>query len=155
MVISLFLIAFLACAPNATRHAIGYTQAALALSWLAIYSLTVGPIVYTIVAEIGATRLRTQTVVLGRSSYYVANLIGGVIEPYMINPTAGDLKGKTAFFWGGASLLTLVWAFFRLPETKDRTYEELDVLFEKRVPARKFAGTVVDAEVIGEVEKIY
>jgi len=117
--------------------------------------MTVGPIVYTIVAEIGATRLRTQTVVLGRSAYYLANLIGGVIEPYLINPTAADLKGKTAFFWGGASFLTLVWAYFRLPETKDRTFEELDVLFEKRVSARKFAGAVVNAGVIGEVEKIH
>jgi len=59
--------------------------------------MSVGPIVYTIVAEVGATRLRTQTVVLGRGSYYVANLIGGVIEPYMINPTQWNLKGRTAF----------------------------------------------------------
>lgn len=84
--ISLFLIAILGCVKS-TGHGIPYTQAALAVSWLAIYSMTVGPIVYTLVAEIGATRLRTQTVVLGRSSYYVANIIGGVLEPYMINPT--------------------------------------------------------------------
>lgn len=96
VVISLFLIAILACIPT-TGHGIPYTQAALAVSWLAIYSMTVGPIVYTLVAEIGATRLRTQTVVLGRSSYYVANIVGGVLEPYMINPTHWDLKGKTAF----------------------------------------------------------
>jgi SP family general alpha glucoside:H+ symporter-like MFS transporter len=42
----------------------------------------------------------------------------------------------------------------RLPETKDRTYEELDVLFEKRVSARKFQSTVVDAAAIEEVEKL-
>jgi SP family general alpha glucoside:H+ symporter-like MFS transporter len=109
VVISLFLIGILGCIPS--KPAVGYAQAALAVSWLAIYSLTVGPIVYTIVAEIGATRLRTQTVVLGRSTYYVANIIGGVIQPYMINPTEWNLKGKTAFFWFGASFLTLVWAY--------------------------------------------
>jgi SP family general alpha glucoside:H+ symporter-like MFS transporter len=37
-----------------------------------------------------------------------------------------------------------VWAFFRLPETWNRTYEELDVLFEKEVSARKFASTEVN-----------
>jgi hypothetical protein len=29
------------------------------------------------------------------------------------------------------------WSFFRLPEAKGRTYEELDLLFQKKVPARK------------------
>ena len=102
LVIALYLIAILGCVPNHESHGVQYTQAALCLSWLAIYSMTVGPIVYTLVAEIGATRLRTQTVVLGRSTYYVGNIIGGVLEPYMINPTKWNLKGKTAFF--GAQL---------------------------------------------------
>lgn len=38
-----------------------------------------------------------------------------------------------------------VWAFFRLPEPKGRTYEELDILFAKGVSARKFAKSEVDA----------
>lgn len=34
--------------------------------------------------------------------------------------------------------------FFRLPEPRGRTYGELDMLFEQRVSARKFAETKVD-----------
>lgn len=108
--------------------------------------MTAGPIVYTIVAEIGATRLRSQTVVLGRSTYYLGNIIGGVLEPYMINPGEWNLKGKTAFFWGTASLLTTIWAYFRIPETMNRTFEELDILFIKGIPARKFQSTVIDPD---------
>jgi SP family general alpha glucoside:H+ symporter-like MFS transporter len=37
-----------------------------------------------------------------------------------------------------------VWAFFRLPETWNRTYEELDILFARKVSARKFANTEVN-----------
>lgn len=37
-----------------------------------------------------------------------------------------------------------VWSYFRLPETWNRTYHELDILFARKVPARKFATTVVD-----------
>ena len=59
------------------------------------YSMTLGPIVYCIVAEIGSTRLRTQTVVLGRTTYYIANLIGGVLQPRFMSPTAWNAKGKT------------------------------------------------------------
>ena len=63
----------------------------------------------------------------------------------MLNPTAGDWKGKTGFFWGGWSFAFFIWTYYRLPETKDRTFEELDILFLRRIRARDFFGTKVDA----------
>lgn len=68
-----------------------------------------------------------------------------VLEPYFMNPTAWNASGKTGFFWGGTALLTFIWAYFRLPETKGRTYEELDILFARKISARKFASENVDA----------
>ena len=62
----------------------------------------------------------------------------------MVNPTEWNLKGKTAFVWAGTAALTAMWAVLRLPETKDRTYEELDVLFEQHVRAPHFKKTSVD-----------
>ena len=40
--------------------------------------------------------------------------------------------------------MCLVWKYFCLPEPKGRTYGELDILFEKKVSARKFAKAVVN-----------
>lgn len=37
-----------------------------------------------------------------------------------------------------------LWAVFRLPETKGRTYAELDWLFAKHTPAREFKKAHVD-----------
>lgn len=37
------------------------------------------------------------------------------------------------------------WGWFRLTETKGRTFEELDIMFEARLPTRKFKSYVVDA----------
>jgi SP family general alpha glucoside:H+ symporter-like MFS transporter len=145
LVVVLFIIGILACVPNQTV-AIAWAQSCLCLVWLGAYSMSVGPIVYTIVAEIGSTRMRTQTVVLGRATYYVGNIIGGVLQPYFMSPTSWNAKGKTAFFWGSLSFLTTVWGFFRLPETKDRTFYEMDVLFQKKIPARKFSKY----EVVGD-----
>jgi SP family general alpha glucoside:H+ symporter-like MFS transporter len=39
---------------------------------------------------------------------------------------------------GGLSAISFVWAWFRVPETKGRTYEELDLMFEKGVKTREF-----------------
>jgi hypothetical protein len=46
---------------------------------------------------------------------------------------------------GSTALLVGIWAFFRLPETKGRSFEELDMLFNNGVPARKFKRYEVDA----------
>ena len=45
----------------------------------------------------------------------------------------------------GTATLTLIWAFFRLTETKGRTFEELDIMFGEKVRTRKFATYKVDA----------
>jgi len=47
-------------------------------------------------------------------------------------------RAKAGFFWAGCTALALIWAFFRLPETKGFTFAELDLLYENRVAARDF-----------------
>jgi SP family general alpha glucoside:H+ symporter-like MFS transporter len=39
--------------------------------------------------------------------------------------------------------MSVIWVYFRVPETAHRTFEELDFLFERRVSARKVKGMVV------------
>ena len=34
--------------------------------------------------------------------------------------------------------------YYRVPETKNRTFEELDIMFAKHIPARQFANYRVD-----------
>lgn len=122
-----------------------YTQAVMMLLWLLVYYLTVGPICYAIISETSSTRLRNKSVCLSRIAYYIAQIITNVVNPYMLNPTAGDWKGKTGFFWGGFAFLFFIWTFFRLPEMKGRTFEELDLLFAMKVKTRDFAKCKVDA----------
>ncbi|KAJ5620937.1 general substrate transporter [Penicillium lagena] len=143
MTITLLIIGALSY-PAATSNTDTWTQAILTLVWLAIYSITLGPQSFALAAEISATRVRSQTLSLARNAYICMNLITGLIEPYLINPTAANLKGKTAFVWMGIATLSIIWCIFRLPETKGRTYEELDILFEKGTPAWKFKSADID-----------
>ncbi|KAK9311167.1 hypothetical protein V1522DRAFT_441480 [Lipomyces starkeyi] len=96
-------------------------------------------------AEVGSTCLRQNPVCLARNAYYIIGVVAGVLEPYFFNPTQWNLKGYTAFVWGGTALLTFIWAYFRLPETRGRSYEELDMLLAKNIQARKFSMYQVDA----------
>lgn len=117
---------------------------ALLLLYTLTYNVTVGPVCYSLVSELSSTRLRNKTVVMARNLYNIMGVITNVLSPQMINPTAWGWGAKTGFFWAGTCALCAVWTYFRLPEPKDRTYGELEVLFEQRVSARKFHKTVVD-----------
>lgn len=104
------------------------------------------PLAYCIVGETSATRLRSKTVGLARIAYNISNVVAGILNTYMMNPTAFNWRSRSALFWAGTALICTTWAFFRLPECKGRSYRELDILFERHTPTRKFKQTVISEE---------
>ncbi|KAL2670290.1 hypothetical protein Neosp_014757 [[Neocosmospora] mangrovei] len=137
MSVILFIIGCLAI--NTHNPAVKWVQSILCVVWLLVFSLTIGPVGWAIPPEVSSTRLRSKTVVLARTAYYIAQIVANVIQPYMMNPS------KTGFFWFAFAFLTVVWAFLRQPETKGRSNEELDLMFEAKLPTRKFKHYRVDA----------
>ncbi|SGZ58098.1 CIC11C00000001604 [Sungouiella intermedia] len=146
VLVTLLLLIGILAFPAKHSSGVKWAQAAITICWVGTYSLTIGPLAFTIVSEISATNLRSQSIALARNSYNLCSLISNVVEPYLMNPGNANLKGKTAFVWFGTAFPTLIWAFFRLPETKGRTYEELDLMFERDVPTRQFAEYKIEAE---------
>jgi SP family general alpha glucoside:H+ symporter-like MFS transporter len=66
------------------------------------------------------------------------------VAPYILNPQWANWRGKAGFLTAGLTMVSFTWAFFRLPETGKRTFEELDILFtEKGMTARKFSKAVI------------
>jgi SP family general alpha glucoside:H+ symporter-like MFS transporter len=116
----------------------------LLLIYTFIYDSTVGPVCYSLVAELTSTRLKTKSIVLARNIYNMVGIVTNIITPRMLNPSAWNWGAKSGFFWAGLCALCCAWTYFRLPEPKGRTYGELDILFEQRVSARKFKSTMVD-----------
>lgn len=144
----LFVVGFLAvpsfAAGSSQSNAVGYASGALLVVWIFVYDISVGPVCYSIVAEIPSTRLRIKTVVLARTCYNIVAIGVIFLNPAILNPTAWNLKGKGGFIWGSICFVGLVWTYFRMPEPRGRTPAELDVLFEQKVSARQFAKTKVD-----------
>ncbi|EMG47883.1 hypothetical protein G210_1642, partial [Candida maltosa Xu316] len=116
-----------------------------------VYDLTIGPLCYCIVGEIPSSKLRAKTVMLARNLYNVSGIVNAIVIPYMLNPTEWNWKAKTAFLWAGIAVFSMVWVYFELPETKGRTFAELDKLFEAKVPARKFKDTIPKTFDAGEL----
>lgn len=150
MTTNLFIIGFVSLAPSSSARS--YATGSLLLVHTVFYDITVGTITYSVVAEMPTTRLRAKTIVLARNLYNVVGLITGILNPYMLNPSAWGWGAKAGFFWGSINIIATIWVFFRLPEPKGRTFEELDILFERGISARKFKGTLVDPFGVGGVD---
>lgn len=135
------LIGILDCIPDLQqRTGIVWAQSGLMLAWNFAYDASIGPVCFVLLAECSAARLREKSIALATAVQAVLGIAMTVAIPYLINPDEADLRGKLGFVFGGLAALSLVWAWWRVPETKGRTYEELDVLFERGVPARRFKG---------------
>lgn len=115
------------------------------------YHATIGPISYTMAAEMPATNLRVKSVAWGRAFYSINYNVTNQLQIRFIKTKEAGGWGwatKTAFFWLGGNLGVTLWAFFRLPETSGLTFLELDVLFANKISARKFKKVVVHDETV-------
>jgi SP family general alpha glucoside:H+ symporter-like MFS transporter len=139
------IIGFIALAKEST--ATGWASSVMYLTWFSIYELTIGPVAFIIVGETSSTRLRSKSIALGRNAYNVFSIISFTCAPYVLNPTEGNWKGKSGFLAGGLCFVCMVWAIFRLPECKDRTYEELDIMFARKLKAWEFQSYVIDHQI--------
>jgi SP family general alpha glucoside:H+ symporter-like MFS transporter len=137
MTIILFIIGFLDLGREKTS--VVWAQASLMDIWTFVYQTTVGPICFVVISEISATRLRGRTIAIATAVQAAASIVFTVAIPYMLNSDQADWRGKAGFLFGGISLVCYVWCFLRLPESRGRTFEELDIMFERKVPPRKFA----------------
>lgn len=85
------------------------------------YHASVGPLTYTVAAEVPASRIRARSVAWGRAVYVILYNGTAQLTPRMVNPktTIGSWGwgAKAAFFWLGGNLAMTTWAFFRMPET--------------------------------------
>ncbi|RAL00068.1 maltose permease Mal61 [Aspergillus ibericus CBS 121593] len=117
----------------------------LELTWW-VYGPAVGPAM-AIAGEVSSVRLRAKSLALGVTFNNLFATVWNVIMPYLYNSDEADLGGLIGWIFAGLGALMLVVVVFELPETKGRTFEELDEMFAARVPTRKFRGYTCATEV--------
>jgi SP family general alpha glucoside:H+ symporter-like MFS transporter len=143
----LYIVALLSFGKNYKETpAYGWTQACLLIVVQFFWQLTQGPLTYIIGAEVASTRLRSHTLSIAAIVDAGVAIATTVLGPYLLNPGAINAGAKTEFLYAGISTFSVVWCYFRLPEMKGRTFEELDIMFERKVPTRQFKTYVIDQD---------
>jgi SP family general alpha glucoside:H+ symporter-like MFS transporter len=123
-----------------TNTAVVWAQCSMMVVYNFFYDLTIGPLCFVYLAEVSSAKLRDKTIAIATTVNALINVACAVGIPYAINPDQGNLRGKLAFVFLGVSLPCLVWCFLELPETQNRTFEELDIMFQRKVPTKTFAS---------------
>jgi hypothetical protein len=88
--------------------------------------------------ETSSLRLRSKTQALGIVANSVFTVLMSVSLPYIFNPDAGNLGGKTGFVYLGLCSVGAIGTWLWLPEMKDRSPAEIDRMFALKLSSRKF-----------------
>jgi MFS family permease len=88
--------------------------------------------------ELPTQRLRSHTFGLAAAAGFAGAWLTTFTAPYFINIQALNWGPRYGFIWFPSCIIAATWVFFFLPEVKNRTLEEIDEMFEARLPARKF-----------------
>ncbi|KAI6784015.1 uncharacterized protein J7T54_004561 [Emericellopsis cladophorae] len=140
----MLITGILGCFPQTNGILIGL--AVLLIFVQITFKVSLGPTTYVIVGEASSNRVRAQTIVLGRAVYVCGQICVQQLNPRMLN-NVGDAWGwgaKAGFFYFGLCFIWAIWIWFFLPETMNRSFADLDYLFQKKTPARKFKTAPVD-----------
>ncbi|RYP04078.1 hypothetical protein DL765_010314 [Monosporascus sp. GIB2] len=97
----------------------------LSVIYLFAFNGLIAPYAWVAGGEIPSQRLRSHT-------FGLAAAIGFAGAALNWGP-------KYGYIWAPSCVIAALWIYFFLPEGKGRTLEEIDEMFEARVPARKFA----------------
>ncbi|RHZ58379.1 uncharacterized protein CDV56_102670 [Aspergillus thermomutatus] len=93
---------------------------------------------WPIAAEISSYRLRAKSLSIGYFAQTLSTWVTNFSVPYMYNVDSGNLGARTAFPFAGLTVILLLVAWFYVPDTTGLTTEEIDHLYEDKVPVRKF-----------------
>ncbi|KAH8822024.1 putative maltose permease [Xylogone sp. PMI_703] len=117
------------------------------------YNLIISATVFILLYEVSTSCLRVKIIAINISLQNCLNLMWSFVILYLFNPDRANLGTKIAFIFGGLAVFCVIYLWFYQPETSFRSYEELDEMFMKKVPAQEFKGYITDTERRGESPK--
>ncbi|KAL4967226.1 general substrate transporter [Aspergillus stella-maris] len=108
--------------------------------YAAILHATLGPAAYITAAEVGTATLREKTMALSTAWNVVIGFAVVYSTPYLFSTPGANLGARLGYIWGGCAFVGAIWVWFFMPELKGRSLEDIDELFEARLPAWRFKG---------------
>uniref|UniRef100_A0A8D0EFT2 Solute carrier family 2, facilitated glucose transporter member 3 n=1 Tax=Salvator merianae TaxID=96440 RepID=A0A8D0EFT2_SALMN len=107
---------------------IGYISIIGTLAFVALFEIGPGPIPWFIVSELFSQGPRPAAVAVAGCSNWTSNFLVAMLFPYAVQV----FKAYVFLIFVGFLVLFFVFTFFKVPETKGRTFEDISSGFERR-----------------------
>jgi len=122
MAVGMFAISVLAF-----NNIIGISTLAFIILYTASFMMSWGPICWVLISEIFPNKIRGQAVAIAVAAQWAANyLISSTYPPMMVFS-----GGLTYGFYGLMSVLSAIFVWKMVPETKGKTLEDMNKLWKK------------------------
>jgi MFS transporter, SP family, xylose:H+ symportor len=106
---------------------IGITTLIFIIIYTASFMMSWGPICWVLISEIFPNKIRGKAVAIAVASMWAANFLISSTYPAMMEISSG----ATYCFYGIMSVLSFIFVWKMVPETKNKTLEEMESLWEK------------------------
>jgi len=106
----------------------GLYPVALVVAAIACYAMSLAPVTWVVIAEIYPTRIRGTAVSVAVAALWIASFILTITFPEL-----NRRFGAAGTFWiyAGVCVAGFLFVYWRLPETKGRTLEEIESLWTR------------------------
>lgn len=76
-------------------------------------------------------RLRLHQSTITMLVYWLSTWAIGFVTPYLVDATAADLEIKVCFIWLAMIVVSIVWAYFYVPELSGLSGADVSLIFLK------------------------
>lgn len=116
--------------------------------FVGIYGLTWAPVGWIYASEVFPLRYRAKGVGVSAAGNWIFNLALALFVPSAFT----NIQWETYMIFGTFCFFMTIWVFLLYPETAGKSLEEIDYVFESKLPAWKSAGGTFEDRV-HEVEQ--
>ncbi|KAK5055229.1 hypothetical protein LTR84_012979 [Exophiala bonariae] len=121
---------------NTGRVVVGF------IALFTFFYVAYAPYAWLLGGEYVNNQMRAFTFGFATALNFLGNWMGTFTAPYFINPAKLAWGPQYGYIWFGSNMIVAVFTWFFLPETRDRTLEEIHEMFEAKLPARAFKNYV-------------
>ena len=111
-----------------TLDIIGTTTLVFIIIYTAPFMMSWGPICWVLISEIFPNKIRSQAVAIAVAAQWTANFFISSTYPPMMEFS----NGGTYLFYGIMSVLSALFVWKYIPETKGKTLEEMEGLWKEK-----------------------
>jgi len=97
------------------------------IAYVAFFAMSLGPVVWVLMSEIFPTKIRGRAMSIATMFLWISCFAVSQTFPWLVE----KIEEKTFFMYGGICAVAFIFVWFMVTETKGKTLEEIEKMWER------------------------